>query len=102
MEKHFRPEAKARMQVLVENLRQAFDSGIDGLDWMSPTTKVEAKKKLAKFVTKIGYPDRWRDYGKLTIEPGDLVGNVDAGARSSRPSATWPSWAARSTAASGS
>jgi putative endopeptidase len=76
VEKHFRPEAKARMQVLVENIRQAFGSGIDGLGWMSDATKKEARGKLAKFVTKIGYPDKWRDYGKLTIEAGDLVGNV--------------------------
>ena len=64
------------MLVLVDNLRQAFASGIDGLDWMSPETKKQAREKLSRFVTKIGYPDSWRDYSKLTIERGDLVGNI--------------------------
>jgi putative endopeptidase len=76
VEKHFRPEAKARMEVLVQNLRQAFAAGIDGLPWMSPETKQQARAKLGKFVSKIGYPDRWRDYSRLTVQPGDLVGNI--------------------------
>jgi predicted metalloendopeptidase len=74
--RHFRPEAKARMQQLVNNIRQAFGGGIDGLPWMSDATKQQARAKLAKFVTKIGYPDHWRDYARLTIQRGDLVGNI--------------------------
>ncbi len=76
VERHFRPEAKARMVELVNNIRQAFGGGIDGLPWMSDATKQQARTKLAKFVTKIGYPDHWRDYSRLSIQPGDLVGNV--------------------------
>lgn len=76
VERHFRPEAKARMKTLVANLTAAFDEGIDGLEWMTAVTKVQAKQKLSKFVTKIGYPDAWLDYGNLDIRAGDLVGNV--------------------------
>lgn len=75
VQRHFKPEAKARMQALVKNLRVAFEGGIESLEWMSDTTKVQAKAKLQKFVTKIGYPDVWRDYSALVIKPGDLVGN---------------------------
>ncbi len=76
VEKTFAPEAKQRMLTLVGNLLRAFDRSIDDLEWMSPTTKAEAKKKLSKFTVKIGYPDQWRDYSTLNIIPGDLIGNV--------------------------
>jgi putative endopeptidase len=76
VEKHFRPEAKLKMLALVDNLRQAFASGIDGLEWMSDTTKRQARNKLERFMTKIGYPDTWRDYSNLVIERGDLLGNI--------------------------
>jgi len=75
VEKHFPPQAKERMGELVENLKKAFGKRIDGLDWMSPVTKKQAHEKLSKFTTKIGYPDEWKDYSKLTIKPDDLVGN---------------------------
>ncbi|MXR70443.1 peptidase M13 [Shewanella sp. JBTF-M18] len=75
VKRHFKPEAKQRMQELVENLRRAYGDSIDGLEWMSPDTKVAAKDKLAKFDPKIGYPDRWEDYDKLAIKADDLVGN---------------------------
>ncbi|WP_076414496.1 M13 family metallopeptidase [Shewanella sp. UCD-KL12] len=75
VKRHFAPEAKERMQVLVENLRGAYGTSIDNLEWMSADTKVAAKDKLAKFDPKIGYPDRWEDYSKLTIKADDLVGN---------------------------
>jgi putative endopeptidase len=73
---HFPAERKARMEVLVRNLREAYKQSIDTLDWMGPETKKEAQLKLSKFGLKIGYPDKWRDYSKLTIKRGDLVGNV--------------------------
>ena len=76
VQRHFKPEAKARMAKLVENLVAAFESGIDGLEWMGPETKKQAQAKLAKFIPKIGYPDRWRDYSKLSIDKGALVTNV--------------------------
>ncbi|MYN01318.1 M13 family peptidase [Pseudoduganella sp. DS3] len=74
--KHFPPEAKARMEVLVKNLLLAFKQSIDTLEWMGPATRKEAHAKLAKFTTKIGYPNKWRDYSALEIKRDDLVGNV--------------------------
>jgi len=75
IEKHFKPEAKARMDALIQNLLAAFRVGIDELEWMSPATKREAQAKLAKFKVKIAYPDQWRDFSALEIKPGDHVGN---------------------------
>ncbi len=60
---------------MVDNLKKAFAKRIVDLDWMSPATKKQAHEKLAKFTTKIGYPDEWKDYSKLVIKPDDLVGN---------------------------
>ncbi len=74
--KYFPAERKARMEELVKNVLAAYKQSIDGLDWMTPATKVEAQAKLAKFTPKIGYPNKWRDYSKLTIRSDDLVGNV--------------------------
>jgi putative endopeptidase len=76
VEAHFGAEAKARMLALVGNLLKAFDTSIDGLEWMSPATRAEAKKKLSKITVKIGYPDKWRDYSTLSIRSDDLVGNL--------------------------
>ncbi|QIR15441.1 M13 family metallopeptidase [Shewanella aestuarii] len=76
VKRHFVPEAKDRMEHLVENLRSAYGSSIDSLDWMSEATKVAAKDKLAKFNPKIGYPNKWADYSKLSIKADDLVGNI--------------------------
>lgn len=74
--RHFTPEAKVRMMSLVENLRSAYGVSIDELDWLSDETKAEARRKLAAFTPKIGYPDRWKDYSDLEIRPEDLVGNI--------------------------
>ncbi|WP_337841532.1 M13 family metallopeptidase [Rheinheimera sp.] len=76
VERYFKPEAKERMDQLIKNLRVAFKESIDGLEWMSPETKLAAQEKLAKFNTKIGYPDVWRDYSCLEIKGGDLIGNM--------------------------
>jgi len=73
--KHFKPEAKERMEQLVQNLIKGFEVGINELEWMSPDTKKSALEKLAKFTPKIGYPDKWKDYSQLEIVAGDLVGN---------------------------
>ena len=73
---HFPAERKARMEQLVKNLIIAYGQSIDNLEWMSPATKKEARAKLAKFTPKIGYPDKWRDYSRLTIKRDDLVGNA--------------------------
>jgi len=74
--KYFPPETKAAMDVLVKNVLAALDTRIGNLTWMQPETKMKAKKKLANFTTKIGYPDRWKDYSKLDIRSDDLFGNA--------------------------
>ena len=74
--RYFPPQYKARMESLVRTLLEAYRQDIDTLDWMSPATKIGAQEKLAKMVTKIGYPASWRDYGALTIVRGDLWGNI--------------------------
>ncbi len=76
VQNHFPAERKARMEELVKNLIVAYGQSIDNLEWMSPDTKKEARAKLAKFTPKIGYPDKWRDYSKLSIKRDDLVGNA--------------------------
>ncbi len=75
VERHFKPEAKKRMEGLVGNLTHAFEKGINELVWMTAPTKIQAQAKLKKFVSKIGYPTRWRDYSKLIIDAKDPVGN---------------------------
>lgn len=72
----FGPEHKKRMLTLVANLKKAYDKDITGLPWMSDDTKKQAHAKLAAIFDKIGYPDRWRDYSKLVVESGDLIGNI--------------------------
>jgi putative endopeptidase len=74
--KYFPPQNKARMQLLVQNLLEAYRRDIDTLDWMSAETKVGAQAKLAKMLPKIGYPDHWRDYSALKVSRDDLRGNV--------------------------
>jgi len=76
VEQHFPGDRKARMEALVKNLLASYKTSIDKLDWMSPVTKKQAQTKLAKFTTKIGYPNKWRDYSKLEVSKDDLVGNV--------------------------
>jgi predicted metalloendopeptidase len=76
VEQYFPAERKARMQELVKNMLAAYKESIETLDWMGPETKKEAQAKLATFNPKIGYPNKWRDYSKLTIRSDDLVGNV--------------------------
>jgi putative endopeptidase len=72
---YFPPAAKERMLELVGNLVEAFRRSFEGLDWMGPETRSQALEKLSTFRPKVGYPDVWRDYSKLTID-NDLVGNV--------------------------
>jgi putative endopeptidase len=79
VERHFPPAAKARMDELVENLREAYRVSINSLEWMTPKTREKALVKLDKFTPKIGYPAKWRDYSTLVIERDDLYGNVRRG-----------------------
>ncbi len=75
--KYFPPESKKRMDQMVKNLLETYRISIDQLDWMGPETKKEAQKKLASFTTKIGYPNKWRDYSDLKVSSKDLLGNVE-------------------------
>ena len=67
--KYFPEKDKERMMELVKNLQTALGQHIDALDWMSDTTKAKAREKLATFTVKIGYPDKWKDYTTLEIDP---------------------------------
>ncbi|MGE5413282.1 MAG: M13 family metallopeptidase [Syntrophomonadaceae bacterium] len=81
VEKYFPPEAKARMQEMVKNLRLAMKETIEGLDWMSAETKKKALEKLSTFNPKIGYPDKWKDYSHVTITRASYWDDVLAGRR---------------------
>ncbi len=65
--KHFPPEAKAACEEMVQYLIKSFNVHIKELNWMSDATKEKALEKLSKFTVKIGYPDKWKDYSKLTV-----------------------------------
>ena len=69
--KYFPESSKQKMVTLVENLRTALGQHIDELEWMSDETKVKAQEKLAAFTVKIGYPDKWKDYSTLIIDPAN-------------------------------
>lgn len=75
VEETFGAEGKARMLKMVDALEQSLDENITTLPWMTAETKRQAKVKLEAIRNKIGYPDTWRDYSKLDIKPGDLLGN---------------------------
>ena len=75
VKKHFKPEAKERMEKLVTNLLKAYEVSIKDLDWMSDDTKKQALDKLSKFTPKIGYPNKWKEYN-LEIKAYDLYGNL--------------------------
>lgn len=69
VEKYFPQSSKDKMLELVNNLKVALGQHIDNLTWMSDTTKARAHEKLATFTVKIGFPDKWRDYTSLVIDP---------------------------------
>jgi putative endopeptidase len=74
--KYFPPEAKAKIEALVANLKAAYRVRIQNLDWMGAATKKEALKKLDTYNIKVGYPDHPREYSTLVITDDDLVGDV--------------------------
>ena len=76
VKRHFPPASKKQMDTLVENLRDTFEEGIDGLDWMGKETKVQAQYKLEKFYSKIGYPKNWKDYSSFKVDKDNLIGTV--------------------------
>ena len=67
--KYFPEKDKVRMLDMVKNLQTALGQHIAALDWMSDATKAKAQEKLAAFTVKIGYPDKWKDYTTLKIDP---------------------------------
>ena len=78
IKRNFSPEAKARAAKMVDNLVSALRDRINGLDWMSQPTKVQAVAKLNAFLRKVAYPDKWRDYSTLAIKPGSYYENQRA------------------------
>jgi putative endopeptidase len=81
VERYFPASDKAHLQTLVGQLLAAYKDSIDQLEWMSPTTRLQAQDKLARYRVKIGYPEHWRDYSALDMRPDDLYGNVLRAAR---------------------
>ena len=77
VEKYFPAAAKERMVTLVKNLQTALGERIQALEWMSDSTKARALEKLAAFHVKIGYPDKWKDYGKLDIKDDSYYANIE-------------------------
>ena len=69
VEKYFPESDKQRMLAIVKNIQKALGEHVAALDWMSDETKAKAQEKLAAFDIKIGYPDTWKDYSTLTIDP---------------------------------
>ena len=74
--KTFPPEAKARARAVIEDVRAAFRARLQHLSWMSDTTRTQALDKHDKITEKVGYPDHWRDYGRLSVKQGSFVLNV--------------------------
>jgi putative endopeptidase len=74
--REFSPASKQATQQMVRDIEAAMDADIATLDWMSPETKLRAKQKLHAIADKVGYPEHWRDYGRLTITRDDAFGNA--------------------------
>jgi len=81
VKKHFTPQAKAKMDTLVDNLLLAFKNRLEHLDWMSDSTKKQALLKLSKITKKIGYPDKIRNYDDVVISRIDFFANNESYAR---------------------
>ncbi|RZL47515.1 MAG: M13 family peptidase, partial [Pedobacter sp.] len=74
--KYFKPDAKVRMDAMIENLRKAFEIRINGLEWMSAATKKSALEKLRAFTPKVGYTTKWRNYDGLVIKNNTYFDNL--------------------------
>lgn len=75
--KTFTPDTKARTVAMTKGIEDAMKHEIEALDWMTPATKTQAFAKLRGIANKIGYPEKWRNYGALEIRRGDYFGNVE-------------------------
>ena len=80
VEKYFSPTAKARMSELIANLKAVFRDRLVKVDWMTDSTRAKALAKFDRFTQKIGYPDKFRDYSSIEIQPDDYFGNVQRAA----------------------
>ena len=81
IKKNFPGDSKTVAVELIGLIEDSFQANLSGLDWMDDTTRARATKKKAALMNKVGYPDAWRDYGKLTVKPGDYFGNAMAARR---------------------
>jgi len=77
-EKYFKPEAKARMLTLVNNLQKVYAERIQKVDWMTPETKKKALEKLNAFIKKIGYPDKWKKYDDVEVSKNTYYANLQS------------------------
>ncbi len=76
VKRHFPPEARAQVVGILHGVRDALRADLETLEWMSPATRTKALEKLGLMEERIGYPDVWRDYGKLDVDRGPYVLNV--------------------------
>lgn len=74
--KYFPESSKKKVTGMIENVRTVYGERIEKLTWMSAATKAKAKKKLSQFTWKIGYPDKWKDYSTIHIQPDKLIENM--------------------------
>jgi len=79
VDKYFPASAKAEVQAMVDNIKEAFRQRVTANDWMAPETKKEALDKVATIVVSVGYPDNWRDYSSYAVDAGNAYANVIAG-----------------------
>ena len=79
VQRNFSPELKAKTQQMTQQIETAMAGRINALPWMSAATKAKALAKLHSIVNKVGYPERWRDYGALKVSRGEFVANVERG-----------------------
>jgi predicted metalloendopeptidase len=80
VDKYFPASAKAEVQTMVENIKQAFARRVEAIEWMAPSTKAEALKKVRSIVVGVGYPDNWRDYSAVRIGADDAYANQKSAA----------------------
>jgi predicted metalloendopeptidase len=76
VQQYFPGDSKEKTLIMVHDIESAMDQDLDTLDWMSPVTRTKAKEKLHAVADKIGYPDHWRDYSKLSVSPTEPLENV--------------------------
>jgi predicted metalloendopeptidase len=76
VQRHFPPESKRAVEAMVADIKAAFATRIDRLDWMTPATKAKARAKLDALIVAVGYPETWRDYSALRVAADDALGNA--------------------------